>query len=262
MIFSYMFPASAKGNYGWGLPVQASTVAKEIDFGINIVHVAMFLIFALWGIYFIYLLIRYRHREGVPVEKKHESVIWSLVPDAAVLFFEITLIVLYAIPIWSKIQFHFPKEQDSNVVHIVAEQFAWNIQYPGADEKFGRRNPKFIDGSNVIGLDPRDPRGKDDVVTINELRLPLGIPTIIHLNSKDVIHSFFVPEFRIKQDAVPGLNTKLWVEPTHAGKFEIGCAQLCGLGHYRMRGDVIVQSSEKFNAWLVSQVESAEEQEE
>lgn len=241
------------GGFNWGLPEAASTFAPEIDFGIGLIHWAMVLIFILWGIFFTYLLIRYRRQEGVPAERKHEGVLKSLVPDAIVLAFEICLIAFYAIPGWGRIKLNFPKPEDSNLVNVVAEQFAWNIQYPGPDGKFGRGDAKFIDSANVLGLDPEDPDGKDDIVTLNELHVPLGKPTLIRLTSKDVIHSFFVPAFRIKQDAVPGMNISMWFEPSRAGKYEIGCSQLCGIGHANMRGDVEAQSPEEFKAWLGSQ---------
>ena len=240
-------------NYGWGLPVAASTFAKEIDFGIYLIHGAMFLIFILWGIFFTYLLIRYRHRSGVAAAGHHPKLFWSLLPDMLVLIFEVTLIVVYAIPVWSRIKIKTPSRERSNVVEVMAEQFAWSMRYPGPDGKFGRKDVKFVDSANVMGIDPEDPAGKDDIVSINEMHVPLGIPTIAELTSKDVVHSFFVPEFRIKQDAVPGIKMDVWFEPTLLGRFEIGCAQLCGVGHANMRGDVYVQTPEEYESWLAAQ---------
>lgn len=239
-------------NYGWGLPIAASTFAKDIDFGIYVIHAAMIGIFVLWGIFFTYLLLRYRKREGVPAETGHDSIWKSLVPDALVLFFELALIVFYAIPVWSRIKLTNPSPADSVVVEIIAEQFAWNIQYAGKDGKFGRRDPKLIDAGNTIGLDREDPAAQDDIVTINELHLPTGKPTLVYLTSKDVVHSFFIPEFRIKQDAMPGMRIPMWFEPSMEGQFEIGCAQLCGIGHAVMRGDVFVHSPQEFSKWLTA----------
>lgn len=238
-------------NYGWGLPVQASTYAGEIDQGIWIIHIAMIFIFVLWGIFFTYLLIRYRRREGIPAQPEREhGALKSLAPDIAVMVFELALIFFYAIPVWSRIKMNFPDKEAANEVEIVAEQFAWNIHYPGPDGKLGRRDPKLVHFSNPIGLDREDPAAADDIVGANELHLPLGKPTLIQLTSKDVIHSFFVPEFRIKQDVVPGMRFPVWVEPTLAGTFEVGCAQLCGFGHSLMRGDVYVHPADEFDAWL------------
>ena len=244
-------PAPPISNYGWGLPIQASTYAKDIDFGIYLIHGAMFLIFILWSIFFAYLLIRYRQRPGVPAQggDGHESML-GLLPDFAVMTFEIGLIAFYALPSWSRIKQNFPQEKDANVVEIVAEQFAWNVHYPGPDGKLGKRESALVHFTNPIGLDKADPAAADDVVGSNELHIPLGKPTLIRLTSKDVIHSFFVPEFRIKQDAVPGMTIPVWVEPTAAGVYEIGCAQLCGFGHSLMRGTVVVQTPEDFAAYL------------
>ena len=240
-------------NYGWGLPIAASTFAKEIDSGIYLIHGVMFAIFILWSIFFVYLLIRYRKRQGVSAEHKEEGTLQSMIPDFIVLAIEIVLIVFYAIPNWSRIKITPPPAEKSNVIDIVAEQFAWNVHYPGADGKFGRTDPALVNAQNPIGLDPNDPVGKDDVVAINELHIPLGKPTVVYLTSKDVIHSFFIPEFRIKQDAMPGMRVPVWFEPTLTGKFELVCAQLCGLAHSMMRGDVYVHAPEEFEKWLSEQ---------
>ncbi|MBI4386014.1 MAG: hypothetical protein HY551_01400 [Elusimicrobia bacterium] len=242
-----------KGNYGWGLPVAASTFAGPIDFGIKLIHAAMFAIFILWAIFFAYLLLRYRRREGRSAQAGYESPLKSLIPDFFVLVFEIALIVFYAIPNWHRIKIAGPSPDTALVVELVAEQFAWNFQYPGPDGKFGRRDVQFIEPANPIGLDPQDPAGKDDITTVNELHVPLGKPTILNMSSKDVIHSFFVPEFRVKQDIVPGMKISLWFEPTLAGRFEIGCAQLCGVAHSMMRGDAYVHTPSEYEAWLKAQ---------
>lgn len=239
-------------NYGWGLPVQASSFAAEVDFGINLIQGAMIAIFILWGIFFAYLLWRYRKREGMRAEYQEHGLMQSLIPDGIVLVFEIALLVFYAIPGWGRIKLQFPKPEESNNMRVVAEQFAWNIQYPGPDGKFGGIDAKHVDSSNVLGLDPGDPAGKDDVVTLNEIHVPLDKPTLVELSSKDVIHSFFIPEFRVKQDAMPGMKIPVWFTPTRPGKYELVCAQLCGNAHATMRADVIAESSQEFSAWLKS----------
>lgn len=248
-------------NYGWGLPIAASTFAGEIDFGIYLIHAAMILIFVLWGIFFAYLLIRYRAKPGVPAQggDSHESMM-GLMPDFAVMVFEIGLILFYAIPSWSRIKMTVPEGPEVVHLDLIAEQFAWNAHYPGPDGKLGRRDAKLVHFTNPIGLDHGDPAAKDDFVTANELHMPVGAPTVMQLTSKDVIHSFFVPEFRLKQDAVPGMRIPVWVQPTLTGVFEIGCAQLCGFGHALMRGSVVVHSPEDFKAWLAGQAPAVKEQ--
>jgi len=242
------------GNYSWGMPAAASTYAHDIDFGIILIHIAMIVIFVLWGIFFTYLLIKYRRRDGVPAEREKEhGALASLAPDIIVMVFEIGLIVFYAIPSWSRIKMEFPKPEDANQIDVIGEQFAWNIHYPGADGKFGRREAKLVHFSNPLGLDRDDKDAQDDIVMANEIHMPVGKPTLIRLSSKDVIHSFWIPEFRIKQDAMPGMVIPVWVQPTQTGTYELACAQLCGFAHSFMRAEVVVQTQDDFDAWLKSQ---------
>jgi cytochrome c oxidase subunit 2 len=256
-------------NYTFGLPVAASTYAQRVDNSLHILHVAMVAIFVLWGIFFAYCLIRFRHRAGhVPSNGNGhgKGTLTSFVPDALILAFEVWLIFSIGLPTWSHIKEEFPDEKTANVVEMTAEQFAWAFQSHGPDGRFGKKDPAQINSGNTLGIDYNDPASKDDVVTLNELHVPLGKPTLLYMSSKDVIHSFFIPEFRVKQDVVPGMRIPLWFEPTRAGRYEIGCAQLCGLGHYRMRGEVVVYTPEEFAAWEKAKqqelVDAAKEDEE
>ena len=268
------------GKYGWSLPVSASSYAANIDFGIWLVHAAMLGIFVLWGTFFIYLLVKYRARPGVPAEREdhddtpaHISVpdsfskfpfaqmlyrnrgeLKSLIPDIIIMVFEIALIVFYAIPVWNRIKMYVPEDKNAMHIEVVAEQFGWNIHYPGPDGKLGKRKIELVHFSNPIGLDHSDPAAADDVVMGNEMRLPVDKMVVIKLVSKDVIHNFFVPEFRIKQDAMPGLEIPVWITPTKTGKYELACAQLCGFAHSLMRGDVYVQTQEEYDAWYKSRL--------
>jgi cytochrome c oxidase subunit 2 len=176
---------------------------------------------------------------------------------------EAVLLLGFSIPLWAARVDRRPPENESVMVEVTGEQFAWNIHYAGPDGKFGRSDIKLLDlQSNPLGLDRDDPAAKDDVTTLNQLYLPVNKPVIVRLRSKDVIHSFGVPEFRVKQDAVPGLTIPIWFIPnvttaemrTRMGdaefQYEIACAQLCGLGHAKMRGFVTVVSAEEFQKWL------------
>jgi cytochrome c oxidase subunit 2 len=138
-------------------------------------------------------------------------------------------------------------------VKVVGEQFAWNVQYPGPDGKFGRTDISLVAADNPLGLDRRDPAAKDDVTTINQLNLPVDRPILVHLMSKDVIHSFGLYEMRVKQDAIPGMSIPVWFIPNRVGAYEITCSQLCGLGHFRMRGFVTVQTAADFQKWMDEQ---------
>jgi cytochrome c oxidase subunit 2 len=138
-------------------------------------------------------------------------------------------------------------------VEVTGMQFAWYMRYPGTDGRFGHTRPELIDpslgGLSAVGVDSSDPAAKDDVVS-STLLLPVNREVELSLRAVDVIHSFFVPEFRLKQDAVPGLNTRVRFTPTKLGDYELGCAELCGLGHYRMRASVRVVPQEEFDQWL------------
>jgi cytochrome c oxidase subunit 2 len=140
------------------------------------------------------------------------------------------------------------------VIEVTAQQFMWNVRYPGADQTFGPTDARLIDpATNPLGLDRRAAASADDVLTINEITVPVNRTVRIRLRSRDVIHSLFLPHFRVKQDAVPGMTPEVIFNPTRAGSFEIACAELCGLAHYRMQGTFNVVSEEEFAAWLQRQ---------
>ena len=133
------------------------------------------------------------------------------------------------------------------------------MHYPGPDGEFGRVDMSLIGAENPSGLDRQSMHARDDVISISELHLPRGRAVIVQLSARDVIHSFGVPVMRVKQDAIPGMMTPVWFTPTVEGRFDIACSQLCGLGHYRMRGTVVVEAPDAFERWLRSnQVSSAD----
>jgi len=173
--------------------------------------------------------------------------------EVAVAIVEVILLIGYAIPAWALRVKQLPPENTATVVHVVGEQFAWNVHYPGPDGKFGRTSLKLVSADNPLGLDRTDPNAKDDITTINQLNLPVDRPVLVHLSSKDVIHSFGLYEMRVKQDAIPGMQIPVWFVPNRVGDYEITCSQLCGLGHFRMRGFVTVQSAADFQKWTDDQ---------
>ena len=256
-----------------GLPPLAAANGAQIDNLIGWTHVFMFALFIGWGGFFAYALIRFR-RSRQPVAnyaavKSHAS---SYL-EVAVFVVEVILLFGFSIPIWAARVDHVPSESEALVVQVTGEQFAWNVHYAGPDRKFGRADIKLIDlQSNPLGLDRSDPAGKDDVTTVNQLYLPANRPIIVQLRSKDVIHSFNLPEFRVKQDAIPGFTIPVWFVPTvttaemrtRTGnaefQFEIACAQLCGLGHARMRGFVTIQPADEFQKWMDGEQAKLKEQ--
>ena len=136
---------------------------------------------------------------------------------------------------------------------MTAEQFVWNVHYPGADGEFGDTNPALVSSTNPLGLDRASRYGKDDLVFLSEMHVQVNRPVLIQLASKDVIHSFGVPAMRVKQDAVPGLRAPVWFTPTVEGEFEVACAQLCGIGHHRMRAVIKVDSAEAYKKFLADE---------
>ena len=212
------------------LPEAVTTTAPEIDRLFYLVLTITGVVFVLVQVTLVAFLIRYRSRPGHRAAYTHGNtaveIVWTVIP--ALILIGLTV---QSQRVWATVH-GTPPPPDLHV-EITAEQFAWNVRYAGADGAFGTA---------------------DDVSTINQLHLPVHQTVLIHLKSKDVIHSFFVPQFRMKQDAVPGLTSRMWVSATKTGQFEIACAELCGLGHYRMRGFLEIESPEAFQAWLAEQI--------
>lgn len=238
------------------MPLDASAHGHEIDTMMSLVHWLMIILFVIWAPYFLYTLYRFRASKNPEASYEGAETELSTYLEVGVVVAEAVLLVGFAFPVWADLteEENQPATDEAVEIRVVAEQFAWNIHYPGPDGVFGSRSPDYVDDqTNPIGLDPDDPASADDIVTRDELHLPVDVPAIIHLTAKDVIHSFFLPHMRIKQDVIPGMEIPVWFEPTMTGDFEIACAQLCGLGHYRMNGYVTVHSQEDFDAWLAEQ---------
>jgi cytochrome c oxidase subunit 2 len=236
-----------------GMPIQASTHAAELDQMTVLVHWLMLVMFVGWGLFFIFALFRFRSSANPKASYTGAKGKISKGTEVAVAIVEVLLLVFYAIPAWAKRVKAFPAESDAVVVRVVAEQFAWNIHYPGPDGKFGRTDVNLVGADNPLGLDRRDPDAKDDIATINQLNLPVDRPVLVHLSSKDVIHSFGLAEMRVKQDAIPGMRIPVWFIPNRVGEYEISCSQLCGLGHFRMRGFLNIQSAADYKKWYDDQ---------
>lgn len=239
-----------------GLPVQASAHAAELDHLTVLVHWLMAVLFVGWGAFFIFVLFRFR--KGANPRADYHGAKGKLAKgiEIGVVVVEAVLLVFYAIPAWATRAGDFPSQNEAVVVRVVAEQFAWNVHYPGPDGKFGRTDVKLMAADNPLGLDRRDQDAKDDIATINQLTLPVDRPVLVRLSSKDVIHSFGLYEMRVKQDAVPGLEIPVWFVPNRIGDYEIACSQLCGLGHYRMRGFMNIKSEADYRDFLAEEAKS------
>jgi cytochrome c oxidase subunit 2 len=248
-----------------GLPELASAHGAALDRLTVWVHVLMALLFVGWTVFLVYALVRFRRKSNPRASYAGVQNHSARYTEYAVIAAEALLLIGFSIPLWSDRVDDFPSEHEATVVRVVGEQFAWNVHYPGPDGRFGRTAAELVDTQlNPLGLDHQDPAADDDVVTLNQLHLPVGKPALVHLTSKDVIHSFMLNEMRVKQDAIPGIETPVWFEPTvttaqmreRTGDpdydYEIACAQLCGLGHYRMRGFLTVEEPAAFEAWLAT----------
>ncbi len=238
--------------YGWGLPVDISTHGAAIDRLIWIVHGLMALLFVGWLSFLVVALVRFRARPGHKAASHAHHFRLPTLVEVVVAVLEVVLLFAFSIPLWAQVKRPVPGA-DSMRIRVVAEQFAWNIHYPGPDGVFGRADPGRVGASNPLGLDPDDPAGKDDITTINQLHIPVDTPIRVDLSSKDVIHSFSIPVMRVKQDAIPGEVIPVWFQARRTGDFQVACAQLCGLGHYRMLGYFVVDSKNAFETWLAAE---------
>lgn len=245
--------------YGYGLPPNFSTHGASIDALIWVIHIFMIALFVGWGFFYLSWLIKYRQRPGHKAQYEPIKGGISKLIEVVVVVIEVILLVGLSMPLWAKVKNQFPAESESTVIRVVAQQFQWNAHYPGPDGIFGVTSPDLIDEElNPLGLDESDPNAADDITEMGHLHLPVEKPVIIELSSKDVIHSFFIPVARVKQDVVPGMVIPIWFEITEdalgengeEGLYEIACSQLCGLSHSIMRAVVHFMTQEDFDQWL------------
>ncbi len=237
-----------------GLPEDWSLEGHHIDRLLVLVHWMILVLLVAFAIYFVVALVRFRAGAHPRARREGPHGRWVWLVAGGIFAAEVLLMVVFEIPLWSERE-HLPDPAEATVVRVVGEQFAWNFHYPGEDGIFGATDPEYIDEINTLGLDYSDPAANDDLITINQLHVPIGKPVLVWLSSKDVIHSFAIPVMRVKQDAIPGSRIGLSFTPTKAGRTEISCAQLCGLGHFRMRAYLTVEDEEAFRAWFEEELE-------
>jgi cytochrome c oxidase subunit 2 len=209
---------------------------------------------AAWGAFFIYCLYRFRASRNAAASSRALKPTLPILAIAFVIIGDAVLLATAALPAWLD-RARMPDPSLSPLeVRVVAEQFAWNVHYPGPDGRFGPTNDLLITASNPLGIDRRAEAASDDIGLQNILNVPVARPVVVHLSSRDVVHSFTLNEMRVRQDATPGLTVRTWFTPTSTGRWEIACSQLCGLGHYRMRGSFSVLSPEDWSAWQAREV--------
>ena len=254
----------------YGLPINISIDGFAIDEVIGLIHWLMLILFVGWGTFFIVSLVKFRQSKNPTANYVGVKSHLSSLLEGVVAVVEIILLVGFAFPIWANRVSNVPDTRD-DIIHakIIAQQYVWNIHYPGEDGIFGSTKPNLVDEmDNPIGLDRASIGASDDFVTINQLHIPKNKKIRIDLTTKDVIHSFTLPELRVKQDAIPGMSIPIHFEATmtsaefleemkgtpREGKgLEIACAQLCGLGHYRMRGFLTIHDDQGYADWIEEQ---------
>jgi cytochrome c oxidase subunit 2 len=242
------FTLYARGR--WWLPPLASAHGAQIDrlfYSTLIITGVVFVLVHVLLALFVWRYAAHGDRRALHWhDNRRLEMTWTIIPAIA-----LTVMIGMSGAVWARI--HLTPPPDGMVVDLRAEQFAWLSRYPGPDNVFGRVEPKLIDHrKNAMGLDPQDPAAADDIVH-RELHLVVNKPVRVRLRSTGVLHSFYIPAFRVKQDTVPGVTIDAWFTPTKEGEYEIACAELCGIGHYAMKGKAIVQSQEAFDAWLAQQ---------
>jgi cytochrome c oxidase subunit II len=240
----------------WWFPVGASSAAPAVDRQFRIAWWLLGTLFVAAQILLAILIKSPRDNAAARWWRGHWrlELAWAMIITAVLFWFHLSGDFL-----WSQVGHHSAIPAGETHVEITGVQFQWYFRYPGPDGILGRVNAqKFArpDEGNPLGIDPSDPAGRDDIVS-STLVLPVNQPVELELRAQDVIHSVFIPEMRFKQDAVPGMDIRYQILPTRLGNYEIACAELCGLGHYRMRAAVRVVSEEEFLRWLQSQREIA-----
>jgi cytochrome c oxidase subunit II len=238
-----------------GLPPVASEHGAHVDTLIVYVHWLMIVLFVGWLAFFAYALIRFRRKRNPRADYHGVKSHASSYLEVAVALVEVVLLVGLAIPLWIKAVDRFPSKKQATVIHVVGQQFNWNAMYAGKDGEFGRQDMHFVSATNTFGLDPADPRGKENiqVTGLGEMHVPVNKPVICYISSKDVVHSFKIIAMRVTQDAIPGLRIPLWFKPVKEGRYQINCAQLCGDSHSAMAsGMLVVESQPAFDKWLAS----------
>jgi cytochrome c oxidase subunit II len=242
------------------MPVLASQNGEKVDDLIIYIHWLMIALFVGWLGYFLYTLWRFNSRRNPKADHVGVRSHASNYVEIVVAGIEVVLLVVIAIPLWANSSdvTRIPDAKDALSIQVVAQQFDWNVRYPGKDGVFGKQDMTLVTDTNVFGVRPDDPNGKDDVQTTTQIHVPVNRPVIVYLSSKDVIHSFKIIAFRVTQDAIPGMRIPTWFKATKEGNYQINCAQLCGNGHYAMsRGLLIVESQEAFDKWLASKAGAA-----
>jgi cytochrome c oxidase subunit 2 len=237
-------------NPWWFTPIASNW--GTMDDTVNLTFWVTGAVFVGVNLFMAYAIVRYRHRKGVErraeYEPEYRKLEWWLIGLTTV---GVVGMLAPGLAVWAKF---VTVPDDAAVVEAVGQQWSWSFRLPGDDGVLGAVDASLMNSENPFGMDPNDPRGRDDVLVPGaELYLPLDQPVKVLLRSKDVLHNFTVAEFRVKMDLVPGMVTFMWLTPTRAGQYDILCEELCGTGHFAMRGRVVVAEAAAYESWLAGQ---------
>ena len=233
-------------NYNlWWAPQAVTTGGHQTDLLMMVIFWLTFFMFIVVTTTYIVFIVKYRYRKGVKAVYSHGNnsleLIWTATPAAIFI-----ILALWSDRVWLQLRGKAPGDAVS--IDIVAYQFGFHIRNPGKDNKLGKYSQQWIEkGTNDFGVDPKDPDNRDDYASENLLTIPVGRPISVVLRSEDVIHAFYVPEFRMYQDIVPGREIDwVWFTPEKTGHYALACNQLCGSGHYNMQAKIDVVSQEDY----------------
>jgi cytochrome c oxidase subunit 2 len=234
----------------WFTPIASNW--KMMDDTVNLTFIVTGIVFVAVNVFMAYAVWRFRHRHGVeqrseykPEDRKLE---WWL---TIVTTFGVVAMLAPGLLVWAKF---ITVPEGTPEIEAVGQQWTWTYRLPGDDGKLGTTSTSFVTPVNPFGIDPKDPNGQDDILVDNpELHVEVDKPIKVLLRSKDVLHNFTVPEFRVKMDLVPGMVTFMWLTPTKTGKYDVLCEELCGIAHFAMRGRVVVDDAETYRAWHETQ---------
>ena len=232
----------------WFTPIASNW--QYIDATIIITFCITGLVFTAVVAFMAYCVFRFRHREGRQAHYEPESrrlETWL----AGLTAIGVAAMLAPGLFVWSQF---IAAPKGSTQLEVVGQQWQWAFRLPGKSGRLGKSDNRLVSPDNPLGLDTKDPNGKDNIIVVgDDLHLPIGKPVKVLLRSIDVVHDFYVPEFRAKMDLMPGLESYFWFTPTRTGTFEIFCAGFCGIGHPQMRGKIVVEDESAYDAWLRKQ---------
>ena len=237
----------------WWTPI--ATNWSYIDHTINITFWITGFVFTAVIVFMAYCVFRFHHKEGRQADYNPENkrLEWWLTVGTGV---GVAAMLAPGLFVWHQF---VTVPADATGVEVMGQQWQWSFRLPGKDGRLGTTDVRNISPDNPMGLNRDDTYGQDDVIIENgDLHLPVGKPVKVLLRSVDVLHDFYVPEFRAKMDMVPGMVTYFWIRPIRTGTFDVLCAELCGAAHYQMRGKVVVEEESEYHAWLEQQKTFAE----